>query len=69
MVITIFFVLTLIMLFHLAIFFKVNLNKLITIIKTKIGHRADKSGPRPPVRNQAGVKKYASGTNIPKNPL
>ena len=34
-----------------------------------IGYRVDKSGPRPPVRNQAGVKKYAPGTNLPKDSL
>ena len=34
-----------------------------------MGRRADKSGPRLPVRNQAGVKKYASGINLPKDSL
>ena len=28
-----------------------------------IGRRADRSGPRPSVRNQAEVKKYVTGTN------
>ena len=31
-----------------------------------IGRRADKSGPHAPVRNQAGVEKYAFETNHPK---
>ena len=34
-----------------------------------IGRHADKSGTRPPVRNQGGVEKYASGTNLPKDSL
>ena len=34
-----------------------------------IGRRADKSGPRPPVRSQAGVEKYASGINLSKDSL
>ena len=34
-----------------------------------IGHQADKSGPRPSVRNQAEVKKCASGTKLPKDSL
>ena len=34
-----------------------------------IGHRAEKSVPRPLVRNQAGVEKYVSGTNLPKGSL
>ena len=34
-----------------------------------IGRRVDKSGPRPSVRNQAEVEKYATGTNSsPKYP-
>ena len=34
-----------------------------------IGRRADKSGPRLSVRNQAEVKKCASGTKLPKDSL
>ena len=34
-----------------------------------IGHRASKSGPRLPVRNQAGIEKYIAGTNSsPEHP-
>jgi len=29
----------------------------------RIGRRAGKQGPRPSVGNQAGVEKYATGTN------
>ena len=34
-----------------------------------IGRHADKSGPRPSVRNQAEVEKCASGTKFPKDSL
>ena len=38
-----------------------------TRFSCRIGRRADKQGPRSPARNQAGIEKYATGTNSPQN--
>ena len=38
-----------------------------TRLPCRIGRRADKQGPRSPARNQAGIEKYATGTNSPQN--
>ena len=42
---------------------------IITRFSCRIGRRADKQGPRSPVGDQAGIEKYATGTNSTQNAL